>query len=232
MPHIDFNYDGLGEARRVFSQKHARLLEVRDRMERPLAQQVHQMEGELQARRYEAVAIAQEGWFSRVPTLADGINLPELYERDREWKARVLRTVREMVLAYLVAMADGFVGRWREENHLPPGRNQSKRWYSATSDEINMTLGDLHEEQPDIPLLVLRPDTAARLGAIRGPRGAIMHRDSEGVDDISEEDLDAAIMTVDSIVRALAFVTHDPVPNDRDGTQRRAFIAEALEERR
>jgi hypothetical protein len=37
MPHIDFNYDGLGEARRLFSQKHARLLRIRDRMERPLA---------------------------------------------------------------------------------------------------------------------------------------------------------------------------------------------------
>lgn len=233
MPHIDFNYDGLGEARRVFSQKHARLLKVRDRVERPLAREVRQMEEELRVRQAEAASIERMSYWHGAPALAEGISLLDLYEQDREWESRVLRTLREMVLAHLVAMADAFVGRWREENRLPAGRSpESEWWYPATEEKINATLADLHARRPDIALLALRADAAARLGAIRSQRGAVLHRDSEGVDDITEQDLDAALLTVDSIIRALSLVTHGPVLNNRDGSQRQAFIAEALEERR
>lgn len=233
MPHIDFNYDGLGEARRVFSQKHARLLKVRDRMERPLAREVRQMEEELQARRTEAASIKRMSYWHGAPALAEGISLLDLYEQDREWELRVLRTLREMVLAYLIAMADAFVGRWREENGLPAGRGPgSKWWYPATVEGISATLRDLRDSYGDRPRFALRPDTAERLTAVRGQRNAVIHRDSEGVDDITEEDLDAALLTVDSIVRALSLVTHGPVRNDRDGSQRQAFVTEALEERR
>lgn len=58
-----------------------------------------------------------------------------------------------------------------------------------------------------------------------------MHRDSVGVDDITEADLDAALSTMNSLARALAFVTHSPLSHDRDGREREAFIAEALEAR-
>lgn len=216
MPHIDFNYDGLGEARRVFSQKHARLLKVRETEEQRLADSVHQAEQELAAQR------AVLG--GPVP----GSYIIDLYDQHRDWTSRVLRTVREMVLTYLVAMADAFVGRWREENGLPPGQ-ESKWWCAATEHEINETLKSLHEKRSDIPLLSVRADVAMRLAAIRAQRKAVIHRDSEGVDDITEEDLDAALLTVDSLVRALAFITHRPLPYDRDDRERRrAFIAEAF----
>src|SRR5579883_2631579 len=39
----------------------------------------------------------------------------ELLEQHREWNSRVVRTLREMALAY-AAMLDAFLGRWREES--------------------------------------------------------------------------------------------------------------------
>jgi hypothetical protein len=49
------------------------------------------------------------------------------------------------------------------------------------------------------------------------------------VDDTTETDLDAAVLTMNSLARALAFVTDAPLAHDRDGREREAFIAEALD---
>ncbi len=230
MPHIDFNYPGLGEAYRVFSQKHARLLRVRERTEEPLAQQVYRMEEKLQAQR-AVVGDAEEGvYVGGFMHRSSTVSILDLFDQDLEWTRRVLRTVREMELGHLVAMADAFVGRWREENGLPAGRHpESKWWYSAVEEKINSTIADLHAKRSDFPLRVIRADTAVRLKAVREQRDAVMHRDSEGVDDITEADLDAPLLTMNSLARALAFVTHAPLSHDRDGRERDDFIAEALE---
>lgn len=230
MAHLDFNYPGLGEAYRIFSQKHARLLTVRERTEQPLAQQVHRMEEELHTRRAAVDEVDEDPYAGSYERRATTISILDLFDQDREWTRRVLRTVREMELGYLVAMTDAFVGRWREENHLPAGRQpESRWWYPATEEKINLTIADLHANRSDIPLRVLRADTAMRLKSIREQRDAVMHRDSVGVDDITEADLDAAVPTLNSLARALAFVTHAPLPQIGGVQQREAFIAEALE---
>jgi hypothetical protein len=233
VPHIDFNYPGLDEAYRVFSQKHARLLKVREKLEQPLADHVRQTEESLRAQRTaQDPEDFQPYSLSGTETACGDLDMLELLDQDREWNRRVLQTVREMALAYMVAMLDAFLGRWREENGLPglPASHdpEGRWWYPATPEHINKTLRDLREQTHNIPPLALRPDVVARLTTLREQRNAVIHRDSEGVEDITGKDLDAALLTVNSIARALAFVTHVPLPHDRDGHERDSFISESL----
>jgi hypothetical protein len=115
MPDLDFDYSGLGEAYRVFSQKHARLLTVRDGLERPLAERVQQAEESLRAERASLVSEEREGRALGGGPASRASHLG-LLEQHREWNSRVVRTLREMALAYAVAMLDAFLGRWREES--------------------------------------------------------------------------------------------------------------------
>jgi hypothetical protein len=95
------------------------------------------MEEELLSRRADAAAIVEGPYWSVVPRALSEGSFVDLYEQDRKWDAQVPRTVREMTLAYLIAMADAFVGRWREENDLPVGDSpESKWWYPATEEKI------------------------------------------------------------------------------------------------
>jgi|GEM_PF-1742069 hypothetical protein len=81
---------------------------------------------------------------------------------------------------------------------------------------------------PGLPHYELSPDAERRLTAIRNKRHLVLHRDSEGVEDIADDDLDATLSVLNSIARAPAFVTHSPLSHDRDGRERDSFIAESL----
>jgi hypothetical protein len=229
MPHIDFNYPALGEAYRVFSQKHARLLTVREKLEQPIADRVRQTEEYLRAQRESPAPGELEAHSLSGEAGDEAIGIVRLLDQNREWDSRVLRTVREMVLTYAVVMLDAFLGRWRQENGLPASPTpDGPRWLSAIQDNIDKTLQELRERTPSTPRLALRTDAAARLRAIRTQRNAVVHRDSEGVEDITAEDLDAALLTTNSIARSLAFVTHPPLPHDREGRERDLFISQSL----
>jgi hypothetical protein len=134
MPDIDFNYSGLGEAYRVFSQKWARLLSVRDYLEDRLASHVRRAEEDLEVQRTTQATVLSG---SHGYAAAGAVDLLHIYDQHRQWQSRVLRTVREMELAYLVAMADAFVGRWRQENGLPTGTDPGDRWWFAAREKHN-----------------------------------------------------------------------------------------------
>jgi hypothetical protein len=158
----------------AFSHRSTRLLRVRERTEQPLAEQALQMEEELRAQRTAVGGAEEEAYAGGYLHRAAAVSILDLFDQDREWTRRVPRTVQEMELGNLVAMADGFVGRWREENGLPAGRDpESKWWYPATEEKINLTIADLHAMWPDIPLRFLRADTAVRLKAIRENNGTL-----------------------------------------------------------